>query len=146
MQLPEVVRVSFSPLVIVALVLSMPLTLWGLIASIDDPHPMVKAGIAGAALGCAVGLGLLLLVVGPLIALLHADDFVDFNYADIEDDERPLARTAVRLIAFTLMFVVPFGVGLVMEWMWMWLTSVAIMIVLVARVVIVQRRLGRSPV
>ena len=228
MQLPEFVRVSFSPLVIVALVLSIPVTVVGLVQSVGDPegttpwgyliyvvpsgvtivgmfevlwmrlpisrvtemlrrillvpaaaglvsaiavgvvclvmglpesagpdhaslgegnpHPMVQAGIAGAALAGAVGLGLGLVVVTPLIAMFYPDDFADFQYALLADEERPLAHLGVRLIAGVVMLVVPMALGIVMNWPWLLWPSLTLIVVGTIAIVRVQRRLGRSPV
>lgn len=112
----------------------------------DTGNPGMLTFVSGTALGMFAALFAFMVVSAPLLTFLHADEFVAFNYGDLEEQQRGAARAAVRCIGVVVACVVLAPGGFLMEWPVLGWVATVIGLSATAATVALQRRIGRSPI
>ncbi|MGN6271854.1 MAG: hypothetical protein ACTHMQ_02065 [Protaetiibacter sp.] len=129
---------------------------WGIGARVTDPYhhwfppetgnPGVLTFVSGTALGMFVALFAFMVVAAPLLTLVHADEFIAFNYGELEEGQRGAARGAVRCIGIVVACVVLAPGGFLMDWPVLGWVATAVGLAATTATVALQRRIGRSPI
>ncbi|AYF97760.1 hypothetical protein [Protaetiibacter intestinalis] len=112
----------------------------------DVGNPWALTLFAGAGLGMAAALGVLMIVTFPLLTVFRADEVVAFNYVELDEQHLPTARTAVRGIAVVVACLPVAVTAFVLDWPLLAWPVTVVGVIAVIRVVGLQRRIGRSPI